>query len=61
MFHFSFILLKVLQNWEKKRKFHLLLMVKMLNFFLQTFTLVLEMLEEVQGLQQHTDNTDENL
>lgn len=36
-------------------------MVKLLHFFLQTFTLVLEMLEEVQGLQQHTDNTDENV
>lgn len=29
-------------------------MVKQLHFFLQTFTLVLEMLEEVQGLQTTT-------
>lgn len=61
MSHLSFIQLKVLQTLKKERKFHLLLMVKLLHFFLQTFTLVLKMLEEVQGLQQHTDNTDENV
>lgn len=56
---FLFVLIKGFVGFF--RRFHLLLVVELLNFLLQTVALVVELLQEVQGLKQQTGITDQTL